>query len=261
MSNRILFIICFCLSSASVYGENITNFTDERLEKSLIQNSIESDCSSGNCIEATEILREELAVKYPSIDTDTERAENKKILCPFLRMLERTGMFDAEKKEQSALTVSIIKIAKAAREFSCSIVACGGVATIVSGGQLTQLSTHPGQVNLEALHKAVGIAHECGLTFAKNATIIDDDTRANTLAALHRRADGEGKLRFADLQEVKQKICDTQGVKISSAGNLEIALIYSFLGGNDRGFVDYSDVERFLHAQLPETIGKPGRVN
>lgn len=218
-----------------------------------ISSSIDPDISPAGF----ELSREELVSRYPDIEEGSQQVENPKILCPFLRMLERAGLFNPELETQSRLTVSIIKIASFAREFGCATIGCGGVATAVSAGQLTQFQTSPGKVNVEALHRAVGIAHDCGLTFAKGGTQVDDKVRASTLAALAARADDEGRLVYQDLEEVQLAICDAQGVKRSAPGKVEIGLIYTFLGGNKRGFIDYSDVERFFHAELPKTIGQP----
>jgi hypothetical protein len=53
---------------------------------------------------------------------------------------------------------------------------------------------------------------------------------------------------------VKLEICEAQGVDISGAGNLEVRLIFAYLGGVDRGYILHSDVVRFLHGSMPETI-------
>lgn len=201
--------------------------------------------------------RDQLAEKYPDIEEGSLKPENAKILCPFHRMLERAGLYDSSKKEQSALTVGIIKIAIYAREFGCKFGGCAAVASLVSGGQLTQLTTSPGKVNLEALHTAFGVAHDCGLAFAKGGTTVSDEVRNRTLAALSARSDSMGRLGLEDLQVVKEAICTEQGVENTLAGKTEVNLIFSFLGGKDRGFIDYSDVERFFHAELPKTIGAP----
>ncbi|RZA22266.1 MAG: hypothetical protein EOP10_15705 [Proteobacteria bacterium] len=205
-----------------------------------------------------ELSRADLVSRYPDIEEGSQQVENKKIVCPFLRMLERAGLFNPELETQSTLTVGIIKIATYAREFGCVVAGCGGVAAAVSAGQVTELASTPGKVNVEALHKALGISHECGLTFAKGGSVVDDATRDSTLAALKERSDTLGRLTFDDLEAVKLSICEAQDVKISAPGRVEIGLIYSFLGGNERGFIDYDDVVRFFHAELPKTLGRPG---
>ncbi|MBC7660792.1 MAG: hypothetical protein H7249_13935 [Chitinophagaceae bacterium] len=201
--------------------------------------------------------RSELAAKYPGIEEGSLRPEDPKILCPFHRMLERAGLYDSSKRDQMPLTVSIIKIASYAHEFGCKVVGCGGVATAASGGQLTQGATTFGDVNVEALHKAFGLAHDCGLTFAKGGTTVSNEVRSKTLAALSSRATSEGHLTLQDLEAVKENICAAQRVQNNPVGKTEVRLIYAFLGGKSRGYIDYADVERFLHAELPKTIGEP----
>ena len=200
--------------------------------------------------------REELLAKYPGLD-GSERPENPKILCPFHRMLERAGIYDMSTDGPGPLLVGVLKITHAAREFGCKIVQCGAVATLVSGGQLATGTSVFANVNLESLHTALGVAHDCGLTFAKGGQEVNDAHRAETLAALASLQDEDGHLRFEDLVAVKENVCAAQGVENTFAGKTEMKLIYSFLGGNVRGFIDYSDVERFLHAELPLTVDAP----
>ena len=194
-----------------------------------------------------------LAERYPSIDKGSTTPENKKILCPFLRLLERAGLFHPEKEEQTALTASIIKIARSAREFGCGMLECGAVATLVSGGQATEGAVMPGRVNLERLHQARGVAHECGLTFAPGGTEVSDQVRNNTLQRLAARSKN-GRLGFRDIMAVKLEICAEQGVELSKAGGTEVSLIYTWLGGMDRGYVELEDIRSLFHAELPATI-------
>ena len=58
--------------------------------------------------------------------------------------------------------------------------------------------------------------------------------------------------------KVKLDICKSQDVKISGPGKLEVELIYAYLGGRDRGFIEYDDVVRFLHAKMPLTKSVSG---
>jgi len=203
--------------------------------------------------------RADLIKAYPDIANGT-RPENPKILCPFHRLLERTGMYDSSRTIAGGIRVAISLISNLASEFGCSKLSCGGVATAVSAGQLTQGTTSWGRVNVEALHSAVGIAHDCGLTFEKGGQEVSDRVRDRTLNELKTLADSSGRLKLQDLRTVQMNRCNEQGVKPSSAGLLEGELIYTFLGGNDRGTILYDDVVRFLHAQLPNTIGEPGRA-
>ena len=42
------------------------------------------------------------------------------------------------------------------------------------------------------------------------------------------------------------------GVEISFPGTVEIQLIWNYLNGGERGYVDYKDVERLLNAEMPK---------
>ncbi|RZA23981.1 MAG: hypothetical protein EOP10_11240 [Proteobacteria bacterium] len=209
-----------------------------------------------------QVDRAALASKYPDIAAGSQKPENMKIICPFHRLLERAGLYDSSKSagEQSGLTVGVLKIASIAQEFGCKAIGCGGVAAIVSAGQAVKFAAFPGLVDLEALHKATGVAHECGLTFAKGGVEVSDEVRASTLAALQKKADSEGHLRLADIEAVKEDICQAQGVENVKAGRVEVQLIYTFLGGVERGFVDYEDVNRLFHSELPNVMGSPTSV-
>lgn len=200
--------------------------------------------------------REILVLKYPGL-ANPQRAENPKILCPFHRMLERAGIYDMSTDGPGPLLVSVLKITTAAREFGCQIAQCGTVATAVSGGQIATRTSSFTKVNIESLHTALGVSHDCGLSFAKGSPEVTESHRANTLAALASLQDANGHLSYEDLVTVKESICSAQGVQNTLPGKIEMKLIYSFLGGNERGFIDYTDVERFLHAELPLTIGAP----
>ena len=208
-----------------------------------------------------ERLRQDLAATYPSIEEGSTVPENGKVLCPFQRLLDRAGMYDSGAEGQSGTTASIMDVARAARDFGCSLFSCGAVATAVSVGQTFNGTSSAGRVNLESLHTAAGVAHDCGLTFAKGGTVVDPKVRQRTLDALGARADRHGHLTYSDLKAVKQNICNEQGVTMSFAGRIEIGLIYTFLGGKKRGFIDLDDVVRLFHAELPKTLGKPGRAS
>ncbi len=225
-------------------------------------NAADGTVNAKSCVGSTptpEQRRADLIKAYPGIADDT-RPENPKILCPFHRLLERTGMYDSSRSIAGGIRVAISLISNLASEFGCSKLSCGTVATAVSAGQLTQGTTSFGRVNVEALHSAVGIAHDCGLTFEKGGQEVSDRVRDRTLNELKTLADSSGRLKLEDLRKVQLNRCNEQGVKPSSAGLLEGELIYTFLGGNERGTILYDDVVRFLHAQLPNTIGEPGRA-
>jgi hypothetical protein len=151
--------------------------------------------------------------------------------------------------------------------FGCKIFGCGSVATLVSTGQLThghdliKGKAKFGYVNITRLHKARGVAHECGLTFDKFGTEVSDSARASTLARFKEISGSNnhpGELSKEDLMLVKKEICKKQGVMITRAGAIEVALIYSYLGGHDRGFIEYDDVARLFHAEMPKVKSLDG---
>ncbi|MCL1128013.1 hypothetical protein [Shewanella surugensis] len=211
--------------------------------------------------QASEVLTsEELITAYPSISADSERAENKAVLCPFIRMLERAGRFDSEHPENNSdIMVGLIDFTAKAKEFGCGILGCGTVATLVSAGQLTHPSdvyhgkAQIGHINITNLHQARGVAHECGFTFSYGDTEVNDVTRSNTLEKLLAEADPQGRLNQNDIMKVKLDICAEQNVEISSAGEVEAGLIFKYLGGEDRGYVEYEDIVRLFNATMPKT--------
>lgn len=201
--------------------------------------------------------RDKFARELPAIEEGSLKPENKKIICPFHRMMERAGLYDSSLKTQGALYVTVAKVTEVAKKFGCMISGCGTVATAVSGGQLATFSTIFGSVNMTALHKSIGISHECGLTFPKGSSVVTDAHRMETIRRLSARADANGNITLDDLNFVKEGICREQGVSNNLVGQVEVKLIYAFLGGQERGFIEVKDVERFFFAELPKTIAAP----
>jgi len=191
--------------------------------------------------------REQLVTKYPDIEQGSLRAENTKILCPLLRMAERSGFFDEEVATESTLTVDVGSVTNGAKEFGCGTLECGAVAIAVGNGQ-------PGDgIDLERLHEASGVAHDCGFTFAQGGTEVSDTVRQATLDRLSELADENGNVVYDDIKTVKLEICAAQGVEMTAPGETEARLIFAYLGGVERGFVPVSDIDRLLHAEMPET--------
>ena len=187
--------------------------------------------------------RAEIAEKYPDVEQGSARPENTRVLCPFVRMLERAGLFDDEVGSQPTRTVMVKSVASAARKFGCATLGCGAIASLVSVGQ-----NSPG-VDIERLHAAFAISHDCGLTFGSGETEVNQSVRQ---ATLDRLADGGGNLVFQDIETVKLETCAGQGVEVTRAGKLEMKLIFAYLGGVENGSVPLSDVERLLNATMPE---------
>lgn len=189
--------------------------------------------------------RNALVAKYPAVEQGSGREENKQVLCPFQRMLVRSGIYDAEVLPQTVLTVPTQSVTDASFEFGCATSSCGPVATAVSTAQ-------PGSgIDLISLHKAGAISHDCGLTFALGGSEVSDVVRDATLARLQTLADANGHLSFADLMTVKNEICDAQGVTANAVERVEVRLIYAYLAGVENGYILLSDVDRFLHATMP----------
>jgi hypothetical protein len=233
---------------------------------SLAQAALDAKTEGNLTVAKTFKDSKELRNDYPNIDDGSTRLENKKILCPFHRLMERAGKYDssAAASVTGQILVKVADLVAAAEEFGCKVSGCKPVAHAVSAGQNTHLKDRAakvaqfGKVNVTRLHKARGIAHDCGLTFEKGGEVVSDARRDLSLQKLKALADAKpqaekGTLLLADIQQVKQEICALEGSKSTFAGEFEMKLIFNYLGGNDRGFIEYSDVERFLHAKMPLT--------
>lgn len=87
---------------------------------------------------ATPLNSKELIEKYPSIRRDSKRPEDKKILCPYLRLIERSGLFDSEKlKNEPELIVSLRKLLSGVKDFGLRYFAGKTAATVASIGKST----------------------------------------------------------------------------------------------------------------------------
>ena len=208
---------------------------------------------------------EELRDDYP--DLESARAGNRLILCPFLRMLERSGRIDeADDNTDEDQSIQTRDLKQAADDFGCdTTTACGPVIDTVCAGQTVTDGFswawfnpfRSKEVDLERLWDAPPISHDCGFTFAKGKGDegVSDERLASTLAKLAGRADENGQLVYQDILDTKNEICDEENVDITAAGLTEAKLIFAYLGGVERGFVDYDDVEGFLQvdSQMPLT--------
>jgi hypothetical protein len=191
---------------------------------------------------------EELVSLFPEVGPESTRAENTDILCPFQRMLKRSGLYDnAEDGEATSLKVKTGLASEAAEVFGCDKGSCGSIITLASIAQWNL-----GKLDLSRLHEAGSLlSHDCGLTFEFGGTSVSDSQRQFTLDRLLALANTEGQLQFDDLITVKQEICESQGVEMTVGGETEVKLIYAYLGGVERSFIDHSDVVRLLHATMP----------
>ena len=209
---------------------------------------------------------EELIAKYPDLVNDAIKG-NPLILCPFLRMLERSGRLDeADADTDDVQHIRTDDLKEAADEFGCdTTTACGPVVDTVCAGQTVTDGFsfswfnpfRSREVDLQRLWDAPPISHDCGFTFEKGAgeSGVSTDRLTSTLASLKARANANDQLVYQDILDTKNEICDGEGVEITAAGLIETQLIFAFLGGNERGFIDYADVEGFLQvdSQMPQT--------
>lgn len=198
------------------------------------------------CSDSPGPSRDQLVASFPSVEQGSSREANDEILCPFVRMLERSGLFDETAATQGDLDISTSELTAAAEVFGCSSFECGTVAATAAVGQ-------PGGrgVDIERLHEAVGLAHDCGLTFGFGDTAVSDVRRDATLNRLAELADDQGRLVYDDLLQVKLETCAEEGVSITAAGRTETKLIFAYLGGVENGSIQLSDVNHFLHAEMP----------
>jgi hypothetical protein len=191
--------------------------------------------------------REEIVAKFPDAEAGSPRPENLKILCPFLRMLNRAGLVDDPRPARGRRAVAVGSVARASREFGCTPLECGAVALLVSSRQ------GPSGLDLERLHDAAPISHECGLTWGKGETEVNPMVRQATLDRLAELADENGNLVYEDIERVKLEICAAQNVANTPGGEIEMKVMFAYLGGVENGSVRLSDVGRLLNATMPET--------
>lgn len=210
---------------------------------------------------------EELIASYPDLEADSNRKGNANIVCPFLRLLERSGALD---DVAPGYIVSVEDLLETTYEFGCP---CEFATNAVSAGQthpqqesclLTYLRIpgnllgiggwkNPPQIWLERLWDAGPFSHDCGLTYVDKR--FDQDRYNATMARLASKANAEGQLVLQDLQDVKLETCAEEGVMVTSEGEQEMRNIWGYLGGVDRGYIDYADVEIFLKvdSEMPST--------
>jgi hypothetical protein len=240
--------------------------TQENSEpKNLISgqcNFLEKELFEDRCLNTLSPSLDAMVQKFPDAAANAKTDENPKIMCPFLRLMERAKAFvrDASAPVGAIYPVEIKEIVANAREFGCSSLECGSVALLVEQAHKKLPSYLPGHVDLGKLHLAGPVSHECGLTYDFGGDRISDKVRERTLARLAEFADAQGQLQWEDLFEVKLEICEDQQMPVTTAGELEIDLIYLYLGGLDRDSISLSDVDLFLHAKLPR-IKMNGWIN
>ena len=188
---------------------------------------------------------DELKAAFPAVAENSGVAEDKAVLCPFQRMLKRSGILDSA-LPQGEYEIRNKTLTEAAEVFGCSSGSCGaaiGYASLAQGNWNT--------IEMNRLHEAGFLSHDCGLTFEFGGITVSDTQRDATLTRLAELA-VDGRLVYNDLITVKQEICASQGVEMTVGGETEVKLIYAYLGGTERDYVAHSDVDKLLHATMPD---------
>lgn len=232
---------------------------------------------------------QELVAKFPTV-SDPKHPEDRRVMCPFLRILKRTGLLDAEidKNLKSSWATSgyvapiyVTKVVSTTPEIGCQGIACAAVAEQVA---ISQNSGWPAlTVDIGKLFAAPPRAtytdrskqrasHDCGYTFKFGDDSVNDQVRAATLARFNVIAgQNQGKIKLADLVQVKKEMCQRDYPLYKKSGlnpfspvdethqimlpdnrdQIEVALIWAYLGGMDNGFITPEDLDRFFHASFP----------
>lgn len=221
---------------------------------------------------------EQLHLRFGSKFSD-DNPEDLRVICPFLRIVNRskewateTQKFLIAAKMNLILPVPLTSVAGKTREFGCDGGACTLIATVAGKDQFLAQVVPPLVVDIGQLSRAVGSAHDCGYNFSHGDHAVNPDIRAATLSRFKELADKDGHLSYADLVTVKKERCKADYAQFSTVeGNkfrnqvndakdsllpddhdqTEAALIYSYTGGPDRGYITYSDLEQLFTAQIP----------
>lgn len=180
-------------------------------------------------------------------------------MCPMLRVARRAGILSNAVFDPH---YDVPKIIQALTDhLGAPFLLTSFIATGTSAAQLASFSSFHGFfVNLDKLYKLPGISHASGFTFDGDSTTVSTVLLNETMTLLRELQDENGHLLLEDLQQVKDDIAEVRDVNISIISNLEIGFVWSTCGGELRGFVETTDVERFLNGRLPLTTGAPSII-
>ena len=223
---------------------------------------------------------DELVSNFPKA-ADKESPENKKVMCPLLRIIHRSedwakeikATLKIEKWQDLILPVPFAKLVESAGKFGCDSSACSAVAAKAAAGQLGKEPTDvkpEDPIDIGNLTAAKGLAHDCGFAFALGDKEVNPKVVEETLKLFESFAK-EGSLTLADIMKVKFAMCkrdfdlaqqkslptlnqinDTKdSLKPGTADEIEVSLIFTYLGGVDNGTVLVSDVRRLFQAEIP----------
>lgn len=223
------------------------------------EESLVCDDDSGLCSVNPRLDPSQLLQAFPNMLDDDNLPEESEIMCPMLRMMRRTGVLPKSIRDPHYSISSIIGAMTDNFGLSLSTRAVvTGVATGMSMGQLVTFSTYPGFVNLDQLYNVFIGSHGSGYTFDGGSTAVSPNITANTISALKQLEDSDGHLSFDDLKIVKEDAASSRDISVSPVSMFEAGFIWTFCGGEGRGYVETSDVERFLNGRMPLTVGLPG---
>ncbi len=230
----------------------------------------------------------EIVAKYPKV-ADANHPEDKKVMCPFLRILKRTGLLDQEISnnlgsswaKDSVAPVGVIKISQTVPEIGCQGRACAAVAEQVAMSQnkgwpaltvdIGKLFAAPPRETYTNPKQQRG-SHDCGYTFQFGDSAVNPQVRTATLERFNAlAAENGGKVKLEHLVQVKKEMCkrDFGLYKISKLiafspvdeknatllpdirDHIEVALIWAYLGGMERGWFTVADLYHFFHGTIP----------
>jgi len=224
------------------------------------RNTNEPNCddNSGLCSVNPRLNVTKLLQDFPTILDDDSMPKEIEIMCPILRLARRSGALPESMMDPHYSIPSIVSALSDNFGFSLRTRALAfGVATAMSSGQVATFSTYPGFVNLDRLYNVLAGSHASGFTFDGNSTTVSKEITQQTMRALSQLEDADGHLTFEDLQVVKVYAAESRDVSVSRVSGFEAGFVWTFCGGDERGYVETSDVERFLNGQLPLTVGQP----
>lgn len=225
---------------------------------------------------------EELITQHPVLDRD-QPAEEKRIICPFLRMLQRTGLFKENAQEnlaksknpEAVMPITLSVLERIVQKFGLVVPAAAfgspaGVAAAQQGRNQADMTDND-TVDIGRLTEAPSISHNCGFNFLLNAKSISDEARNASLASLKASAK-DNRILFSDLEKTKAEACardyalylkdpsqplinpidkEKNTLGLTMTDHFELALLFMYLGGADNGYILYSDIELFFHGKMP----------
>lgn len=232
---------------------------------------------------------QELVAKFPSVG-DPNTPEDKRIICPFMRILKRSGLLEEEIAKNlkapwakdAVFPVSVLKLIGFTNQLGCQGIACAAVAEQAAMSQnknwpaltvdIGKLFAAPPRDQYKNRAKQQRASHDCGFTFQFGDESVNDEVRSATLSRFKAIAEqNQGQIKLADIVQVKKEMCKrdyaiyqgsglnafspvddkNQTLLADASDKVEVSLIWIYLGGVDNGFIRAPDLDRFFHASFP----------